>query len=61
MEILPGINSVIFVPIVISRLNKEHFKSDRVIWMFTGIAMRLIFFIRIGLLNQRRIHSLYAL
>lgn len=50
MEILLGIDNVIFVSIVLSRLNKEQSKSAGVIWMFTGIAMRLIFLFVLGYL-----------
>lgn len=50
MEVLLGIDNVIFVSIVLSRLNKEQAKSAGVVWMFTGIAMRLIFLFVLGYL-----------
>jgi len=50
MEILLGIDNVIFVSIVLSRLNKEQSKSASLIWMFTGIAMRLLFLFVLGYL-----------
>jgi len=53
MEILLGIDNVIFVSIVLSRLQKEDAKKARLIWMITGIFIRisllftLIFLIKI--------------
>jgi len=41
MEILLGIDNVIFVSIVMARLPKEQAKKASLIWMFTGIVMRI--------------------
>lgn len=41
MEILLGIDNVIFVSIVMSRLPKEQTKRASFIWMITGIIMRI--------------------
>lgn len=41
MEILLGIDNVIFVSIVMARLNKEEAKRASFIWMTTGIIMRI--------------------
>lgn len=50
MEILLGIDNVIFVSIVLSRLDKSRTKQAGLIWMFTGIAMRLVFLFVLGYL-----------
>ncbi|MBA3665164.1 MAG: TerC family protein [Bacteroidetes bacterium] len=41
MEILLGIDNVIFVSIVMARLNKEDAKKAGIIWMAAGIFMRI--------------------
>ena len=41
MEILLGIDNVIFVSIVMSRLNQEDSKRAAFIWMISGIVMRI--------------------
>ena len=41
MEILLGIDNVIFVSIVLSRLPKEEAKKASLIWMVVGIFMRI--------------------
>mgnify|MGYP003396297253 CR=1 FL=1 len=43
IEILLGIDNVIFVSIVLSRLDRSQVKAASLVWMVTGIAMRLIF------------------
>ncbi len=48
MEILLGIDNVIFVSIILSRLNKEENKRASLIWMVTGIIMRLAFLFILG-------------
>lgn len=50
MEILLGIDNVIFVSIVLSRLGKEDTKRAGVIWMITGIIMRIGFLFILGFL-----------
>lgn len=50
MEILLGIDNVIFVSIVLSRLDKSQIRGASLVWMFTGIAMRLIFLFLLGYL-----------
>jgi predicted tellurium resistance membrane protein TerC len=52
MEILLGIDNVIFVSIVLSRLDKTQTKKAGVIWMITGIIMRLLFLFILGHLIQ---------
>ena len=50
MEILLGIDNVIFVSIVLSRLDKNQTKKAGVIWMVVGIIMRLLFLFILGYL-----------
>jgi len=50
MEILLGIDNVIFVSIVLSRLDKSKTKQAGFIWMITGIFMRLLFLFILGYL-----------
>ena len=50
MEILLGIDNVIFVSIVLSRLDRSQVKGASLIWMITGIAMRLFFLFVLGYL-----------
>lgn len=60
MEILLGIDNVIFVSIVLSRLDRKDTKKAGLIWMFTGIAMRLIFLFILGYLLKGE-HVLFTL
>lgn len=48
MEILLGIDNVIFVSIVLNRLNKKQTKRAALIWMIAGIFMRLLFLFVLG-------------
>lgn len=50
MEILLGIDNVIFVSIVLNRLPKEQTKRAGFLWMITGIGMRLLFLFLLGYL-----------
>lgn len=50
MEILLGIDNVIFVSIVLGRLDKSQTKRAGLIWMVTGIVMRLTFLFVLGYL-----------
>lgn len=48
MEVVLGIDNVIFVSIVMNRLPEEKRLQARRIWMFTGIAVRIILLLFIG-------------
>jgi predicted tellurium resistance membrane protein TerC len=48
MEILLGIDNVIFVSIVLNRLDKTQAKRAGFIWMIVGIIMRLVFLFVLG-------------
>ena len=50
MEILLGIDNVIFVSIVLNRLPQEQTKRAGLLWMVTGICMRLLFLFILGYL-----------
>ena len=58
MEILLGIDNVIFVSIVLSRLDKTETKKASLIWMITGICMRMIFLFTLGYLLKGE-HELF--
>jgi predicted tellurium resistance membrane protein TerC len=54
LEVVLGIDNVIFVSIVINRLPKENEKKARRAWMFTGILIRSILLMGLGwLLSQK--------
>ncbi len=56
MEILLGIDNVIFVSIVMSRLNVSDAKRAGRIWMFTGIFMRIaLLFILVFLIKGEQV------
>ncbi len=59
MEILLGIDNVIFVSIVLSRLNKTEQKKAGVIWMAVGIVMRMVFLFTLGFLLKGE-HQLFS-
>jgi predicted tellurium resistance membrane protein TerC len=60
MEILLGIDNVIFVSIVLSRLGKEQTKKASLIWMLVGICMRLLFLFLLGYLLKGE-HILFSI
>ncbi len=60
MEILLGIDNVIFVSIVLSRLGKEETKKASLIWMLVGIIMRLLFLFLLGYLLKGE-HVLFTI
>src|SRR6187549_2878824 len=54
LEVVLGIDNVIFVSIIINRLPKEKEKSARRIWMITGIIVRSLLLMALGwLLTQK--------
>jgi len=60
MEILLGIDNVIFVSIVLSRLSKDETKKASLVWMLVGICMRLLFLFLLGYLLKGE-HVLFAI
>lgn len=60
MEILLGIDNVIFVSIVLSRLERSQVKKASLIWMLVGIGMRLLFLFLLGYLLKGE-HILFTM
>ncbi len=60
MEILLGIDNVIFVSIVLSRLERSQVKKASLIWMLMGIGMRLLFLFLLGYLLKGE-HILFTM
>jgi predicted tellurium resistance membrane protein TerC len=60
MEILLGIDNVIFVSIVLSRLDRSQVKRAGLIWMLTGITMRMLFLFLLGYLLKGE-HILFTM
>jgi predicted tellurium resistance membrane protein TerC len=58
MEIVLGIDNVIFVSIVMNRLPEAKRLQARRIWMFTGIGVRVILLLFIGYI-VRAVHPLF--
>ncbi|MDI3318400.1 TerC family protein [Pinibacter soli] len=54
LEIVLGIDNVIFVSIIMGRLPKNQQLSARRIWMFAGIAVRILLLIALGWLVQQK-------
>ena len=59
MEVVLGIDNVIFVSIVMNRLPEHKRLQARRIWMFTGIAVRVILLLCIGYI-VRAVHPLFT-
>lgn len=62
MEILLGIDNVIFVSIVLGRLDKQDTKRAGLIWMSVGIIMRLAFLFILGYLikGEQELFTLFG-
>jgi len=54
LEIVLGIDNVIFVSIIMGRLPKDQQLSARRIWMFAGIGVRVLLLIALGWLVQQK-------
>lgn len=56
MEVLLGIDNVIFVSIVMSRLSKDQAKKAGLIWMTTGVIMRIsLLFVMVFLISGEKV------
>ncbi len=55
MEILLGIDNVIFVSIILTRLNGNEAKRANMLWMITGIVMRIVFLLTLTKLLQQEV------
>jgi predicted tellurium resistance membrane protein TerC len=60
MEVVLGIDNVIFVSIVMNRLPERERLKARRIWMFTGIAVRVILLLCIGYI-VKAVHPLFTI
>ena len=54
LEVVLGIDNVIFVSIIINRLKKEDEKKARRAWMYTGIIIRSLLLMALGWLLQQK-------
>lgn len=61
LEIVLGIDNVIFVSIIMGRLPKSQQLKSRRIWMFTGISVRIILLIVLGWLIQQKGKPLFTI
>lgn len=61
LEIVLGIDNVIFVSIIMGRLPQNQQLKSRRIWMFVGIAVRIILLIVLGWLIQQKGKPLFTI
>jgi predicted tellurium resistance membrane protein TerC len=61
LEIVLGIDNVIFVSIILNRLPQELRKRGRIIWMFTGIGVRSILLFGLQWLLQQKGKSIFTI
>ncbi len=54
LEVVLGIDNVIFVSIILNRLPKKHEKKARRFWMITGIIMRSLLLLGLGWLLAQK-------
>lgn len=54
LEIVLGIDNVIFVSIIMGRIRKEQRKKARRLWMVTGISVRIALLLCLGWLVQQK-------
>jgi predicted tellurium resistance membrane protein TerC len=60
MEIVLGIDNVIFVSIVLNRLTPEKRPAARRVWMFAGMAIRIILLLCIGYI-VKAVHPIFSI
>lgn len=61
LEIILGIDNVIFVSIILGRVQKEQRKKARRLWMITGIAVRITLLLCLGWLVDQRGTPVFSL
>jgi predicted tellurium resistance membrane protein TerC len=62
LEVVLGIDNVIFVSIILNRLkNKKDQKKARTIWMITGILSRSLLLLALGWLLSQKGNFLFSL
>ncbi|MEO6315500.1 MAG: TerC family protein [Chitinophagaceae bacterium] len=60
LEIVLGIDNVIFVSILMGRLNEKQKLTARRVWMFAGIAVRILLLMGIGWLVKNGSNELFG-
>ena len=61
LEIVLGVDNVIFVSIIINRLPQEKHKKARLVWVIQGIIVRSIMLLGLGWLLSQKGKSLFTL
>ncbi|HEX6913827.1 MAG TPA: TerC family protein [Chitinophagaceae bacterium] len=61
LEIILGIDNVIFVSIILGRVRREQRKKARRLWMFTGIAVRVALLLCLGWLVQQKGNPVFTI
>ena len=61
LEIVLGVDNVIFVSIIINRLPREKHKKARLFWVIQGVLVRSIMLLGLGWLLSQKGKSLFAL
>jgi predicted tellurium resistance membrane protein TerC len=61
LEVILGIDNVIFVSIIMGRIKKEQRKKARRLWMITGIATRTLLLLCLGWLVQQKGNPVFTL
>src|SRR5207237_10648666 len=62
LEVVLGIDNVIFVSIILNRITDEkNRKKARIIWMITGIISRSLLLLGLGWLLSQKGKSLFAI
>lgn len=60
LEVVLGVDNVIFVSIIMGRMPKSQQKNARRTWMFTGIAVRVLLLMALGWLVQQKGKPLFT-
>ncbi|MGG9970407.1 TerC family protein [Ferruginibacter sp. SUN002] len=61
LEVVLGIDNVIFVSIIINRLPKESEKAARRVWMITGIIVRSLLLMALGWLLKQKDNPVFTI
>src|ERR1700747_2861568 len=61
LEIVLGIDNVIFVSIIINRLEKKDERKARTAWMITGIIVRSMLLLGLGWLLQQKGKEIFTI
>jgi len=61
LEVVLGVDNVIFVSIIMGRMPKSQQKNARRTWMFTGIAVRVLLLMALGWLVQQKGKPIFSI